>query len=114
MSPEHSAYIDAQDARWQDLLRETHSRIADRLPEAEQVMSYGIPVFSQGDVVIGIAAFKKHCGVYPFSGGVMAKLGDVAKGYEKTKAALKFLPEKPLSDEVLDAMIAARLGEISA
>ena len=61
------------------------------MPEAEQVISYGMPAFRvDGKTVAGFAAFKNHLSYLPFSGSVLSQLADELEGYTMTKSALHF------------------------
>src|SRR5262249_6322233 len=59
------------------------------VPEAKEVISYGVPAFRVGgQTVAGFAAFKDHLSYLPFSGSVLSKLGDELDGYTMTKSSL--------------------------
>ena len=55
---------------------------------------------------------KKFLSLYPFSGKVIAKLGDKLKGFETTTGSVHFSVEHPLSEALLKEIIALRLKEI--
>ena len=45
------------------------------IPDAQSMLSYGIPAFKHGrGVGAGFAAFQEHCLCFPFSGGVVVAL----------------------------------------
>lgn len=39
--------------------------------EATEVISYGIPMFKYKGMLVGYAAFKKHCSLFPTGSGVI-------------------------------------------
>jgi uncharacterized protein YdhG (YjbR/CyaY superfamily) len=83
------------------------------LPDAEQMISYRVPAFRvRGAIVAGFAAFKDHLSYLPFSGSVLAQLGDELKGYTMTKSALHFPVDRPLPEALVKKLIAVRLEEI--
>ena len=89
--------------------------ILEIVPDAEQVISYRVPAFRvHGKTVAGFAAFRDHLSYLPFSGSVLAQLGDELEGYTMTKSALHFPVDRPLPKTVVKKLIAVRLGEISA
>lgn len=87
--------------------------ILEIVPDAEQVMSSGVPAFRvRGKVVAGFAAFTAHLSYVPFSGSVLGALGDQLAAYERTKSSLHFPVERPLPKALVNELIAARLGEL--
>lgn len=92
------------------LLRRT---ILEIIPQAEQVISYGVPAFRVGGkTVAGMAAFKNHLAYLPFSGSVLTQLADELDGYTTTKSSLHFPIDRPLPKTLVRRLIAARLGEM--
>jgi uncharacterized protein YdhG (YjbR/CyaY superfamily) len=52
-------------------LQKLRQTIRDILPDAEEVISYGMPAFRlNGKVIAGFAAFKSHLAYLPHSGSV--------------------------------------------
>ena len=91
-------------------LQALRSTILEIVPEAEQVISYGMPAFRvNGKTVAGFAAFKAHLSYLPFSGSVLSQLADDLEGYEMTKSALHFPVDRPLPKALVEKLIAARL-----
>ena len=70
---EVDAYIDALDEPKRSTLEEVRRRILAVVPDAEQGLSYGAPVFTvRGKRVAGFAAFAKHLTYAPHSATVSA------------------------------------------
>jgi uncharacterized protein YdhG (YjbR/CyaY superfamily) len=83
------------------------------LPEAEEVISYGMPAFRlDGRVIAGFAAFKNHLAYLPHSGSVLSQLQDDLAGYESTEGSLHFPIDKPLPKALVKKLVAVRLGEL--
>jgi uncharacterized protein YdhG (YjbR/CyaY superfamily) len=92
-----------------DKLRKTIRLI---VPKAEECSSYGMPAFRLGGAVIaGFQATAKGCSYYPFSGTTLRTLADDLRGYDKTKSALHFSPDKPLPATLVRRLIKARIAE---
>ena len=90
----------------------TVSTILEVVPDAEQVISYGLPAFRvRGATVAGFAAFKNHLSYVPFSGSVLGQLGDELEGYTMTKSSLHFDVERPLPKALVKKLIETRLEE---
>ena len=82
------------------------------VPEAEQLISYGIPAFHvRGRTVAGFAAFKTHLSYLPFSGSVLGQVADGLDGYTMTKSSLHFHVDRPLPKALVKKLIAVRLAD---
>jgi uncharacterized protein YdhG (YjbR/CyaY superfamily) len=82
-------------------------------PDAEQVISYGMPAFKvDGSVVAGFAAFKKHLSYLPHSGQVLADVADQVGGYAQTPGSLHFSADEPLPDALVRALVDAKLRRL--
>jgi uncharacterized protein YdhG (YjbR/CyaY superfamily) len=94
-------------------LHTLRSTILEIVPEAEQVISYGVPAFRvRGNTVAGFAAFKTHLSYLPFSGSVLPTLADQLEGYAMTKSSLHFPIDRPLPKALVSKLIATRLAEV--
>jgi uncharacterized protein YdhG (YjbR/CyaY superfamily) len=112
-SAEVDAYIAAEPEPKRSTLQAVRDMIHDIVPDAQEVISYGVPMFvRRGTKFAGIAAFKKHLVYAPQSNTVLAQCLDVLDGYVVSKASLQFLVEQPLPRLVLERLIAVRLAEI--
>lgn len=106
-------YLSAVDEPKRGTLQALRRTILGIVPEAEQVISYRVPAFRvQGKIVAGFAAFKDHLSYLPFSGSVLEQLGDELRSYTMTKSALHFPIDRPLPENLVKKLIAARLDEI--
>jgi uncharacterized protein YdhG (YjbR/CyaY superfamily) len=86
--------------------------ILEVIPEAEQVISYGLPAFRVGDkTVAGFAAFKNHLSYLPFSGSVLDQLADELEGYTMTRSALHFPIDRALPEPLVRKLITLRLAD---
>jgi uncharacterized protein YdhG (YjbR/CyaY superfamily) len=87
--------------------------ILNVVPEADEVISYGMPAFRvHGKIVAGFAAFKRHLSYLPFSGSVLDQLGDELSGYTMTKGSLHFPVDRPLPEALVRKLIEVRLAEV--
>ncbi len=105
-------YLRGVEERKRATLEQLRRTILEFVPEAEQIISYGVPAFRvDGKTVAGFAAFKTHLSYLPFSGSVLDKLGDELKGYKMTKSALHFPVDQPLPKPLVKKLIAVRMAE---
>jgi uncharacterized protein YdhG (YjbR/CyaY superfamily) len=97
------------------VLQTLRRTILEIVPEAEQVISYGVPAFRvRGRTVAGFAAFKTHLSYLPFSGSVLGQLAGELGDYTMTKSSLHFPVDRPLPKALLKKLIAARLADASS
>ena len=88
--------------------------ILEIVPNAEQVISYGVPAFRvDGNTIAGFAAFRNHLSYLPFSGSVLPPLADELEGYTMTKSSLHFPIDVPLPRRLVETLVAARLAEVA-
>ena len=56
----------------QQQLEQIRNTIRKTAPNAQEVISYGMPAFKQKKVLVYFAAFKNHIGFYPTASGIEA------------------------------------------
>jgi len=110
------AYLRAlEDPAARRTLTALRARLRALLPTAVETISYAMPTFKvDGRAVAGFAFFKKHCGLYPFSGRVVPSLSTELEGYATSKSGVTFPPDRPLPAKLVKAIVDARLAEIAA
>ena len=93
-----------------DTMIEMRNRILEVVPNAKEVISYGMPAFKvDGIIVVGLLAHKKHVGYYPFSGSILNQFPEELEKYSQTKSALHIPIDKPLSRTLIKKLIRARM-----
>ena len=116
---DHDSYIAAiADEGQRAALTALRREIAAMLPDAVECISYAMPAFRQagrkGKVIIGYAAFSRHCAVYPHSGSVIPALAAEFAGWKTTKSGVLFTPDRPIPPALIRRVIDTRLAEIGA
>ena len=95
-------------------LQALRSTILEIVPDAEQVLSYGVPAFRvDGKTIAGFASFRDHLSYLPFSGSVLPTLADELEGYAMTKSSLHFPIDTPLPRRLVEKLVAARLADVA-
>ena len=78
----------------------------------EECINYGIAAFRhKGKMLVGFGATANHCAFYPCSGSTVATFKDELRGWETSKAAIRFQVDKPLPDELVRKLVLARIVE---
>jgi len=94
-------------------LQSLRSTLLRLLPAATEAMSYGMPAVKvDGRTIAGYAARTGYCSYYPHSGDVLADLGADVLDYRQTKGALHFPSDRPLADDLVQKLIAAKLARL--
>jgi uncharacterized protein YdhG (YjbR/CyaY superfamily) len=84
-------YIASRPEETQAILRRVRSIIRRAVPDAEEVISYQIPVYWQhGTYVVHFAGWKQHYSLYPASDRLVAALKDGLAPYEASKGTIRF------------------------
>ena len=96
-----------------ETMLEMRRRILEIVPQAEEVVSYGMPAFKvDGKIFAGLLANKKHVGYYPFSGSILHLFPVELAKFGSTKSALHVPIDKPLTKTLLKKLITARRKQI--
>jgi uncharacterized protein YdhG (YjbR/CyaY superfamily) len=93
-------YISAFPPEVRTILERIRLTIRKSAPDAEETISYRIPAFRQGGILVYFAAFKHHIGLYPPVSGD-AKLEQAVSRYAGGKGNLRF----PLDHAIPYALI---------
>ena len=106
---DYLAGLTADKRRTLEKLRDT---IRSAAPGAEECISYSLPAFRlNGALVAGFGASASHCAFYPMSGSTIETLKRELEGYETSKGAIRFSPDKPLPASLVRKLVKARIAE---
>lgn len=100
---DHDAYIAAAPEPFRPLLAQLRARLAEALPDAEELVLYDMPGFGFGkSIVAGYAAFSRQCGLYVSAGAIAAHLDEIAAaGLKATRTGVTFSPRRPIPDALV-------------
>ena len=104
------SYIAFQQENIRPTLEKLRQTIRKAVPEAEEVISYQMPAFKQGSILVWYAAFKKHVGLFPKT-SVMAEFKDKLAQYKTSKGTIQFPYDKPLPLDLIKKIVQFRLKE---
>jgi uncharacterized protein YdhG (YjbR/CyaY superfamily) len=103
---DHDAYIAAAPETFRALLGQLRAQLSRALPDAREVIKYGMPGFEiEGSIVAAYAAFTKQCGLY-VDAGALAECADEIKALKlkATKTGLTFSAKTPLTDDLVEKL----------
>jgi uncharacterized protein YdhG (YjbR/CyaY superfamily) len=103
-------YITAFPAETQLILEQLRETIRKAAPDADEIISYGMPSFRLNGRLVYFAAFKNHIGFYPMVTGIEAFKTNFS-GYKWAKGSVQFPLQKPLPHELITKIVKFRVRE---
>lgn len=106
------AWIDEwPDAAVRQRLHDLRAMLRRHVPDGVERLSHRMPTMFRGGVVLHYAAFQQHIGLYPpvADAALRARLAPWAG----PKGNLQFRHDQPLPMDLIEAVVAARLAELS-
>jgi uncharacterized protein YdhG (YjbR/CyaY superfamily) len=82
-------------------------------PMATETISYQMPMYKHHGMLVGFAAFKNHCSLFPGS-GVMDAYKKELKDYETSKGTIRFTIDKPLPATLVKKLVRDRIKQNEA
>jgi uncharacterized protein YdhG (YjbR/CyaY superfamily) len=83
-------------------------------PDATQATSYGMAALRvMGRPLLGFTANKEHLSLHPFSPAVVTAVAGDLTGFSLSKGTIRFTPEHPVPDPVIERIVGLRLAEIT-
>ena len=103
-------YISGYPDETRHILQRVRECIQKAAPEAEEIISYGMPAYRFNGILVYFAGMKNHTGFYPTGSGIEAFKDEFA-GYNWSKGAVQFPYNKPLPVDLIERMVRFRLNE---
>lgn len=98
----------------QKILKELRTLVRATARGVTERISYGIPTFDlNGQSVVYFAAWKKHIGFYPVTGGVAKAFKDEIKAYKRGKGSLQFPLDDPMPKDLIRKIAKFRVKEVT-
>jgi len=94
----------------QDLLEKMRTTIKKAAPQAEEMISYNMPLYKWNGMLVSFAAWKNHIALYPtplVTGEMKKKLAP----FEGAKSTLRFPIDKPLPLLLISKVVKLRMKE---
>ena len=105
-------YLAQQPSNIRPILKQLRQTIRKAAPQAEEVISYGMPAFKQNGMVAYFMAHTNHYGFYPGS-TALAVFKDKLTLYETSKGTVRFLYDKPVPVKLVTAIVKFNVNENS-
>jgi uncharacterized protein YdhG (YjbR/CyaY superfamily) len=98
-------------------LEQLRRTIKAAAPDSTETISYQMPTFKyRGRALVGFAAFKNHCSLFPYSRKVMVVLEQALQPYDTSGkgATIRFTTDQPLPSALVKKVVQTRMAEIDA
>ncbi len=104
-------YIAKQTNSVQPVLTKIRNLIKECAPEANEMISYGMPGYKlHGKPLVYFGAFKKHIGLYPTPSGIEAFRKELSQ-YEGAKGSIQFPLDQPIPYDLIARIVHYRAKE---
>jgi uncharacterized protein YdhG (YjbR/CyaY superfamily) len=110
LSPEVDAYIASFPPPTRKLLQQLRTFIVKTAPAAEEVISYKMPAYKQGGMLVFFAGYEHHIGFYPTGSGIAAFKKQLAS-FKSSKGAVQFPLDQPLPLDLVRDMVLFKVAE---
>ena len=117
MAPQPAATIDQYiagfPAETQRILQQLRALVHEVSPGATERISYAIPTFDlRGSLLIAIAGWKHHIGLYPVTGRVAEALAAELATYKMGRGSVQLPLVKPMPLELVRRIVELRAAAI--
>jgi uncharacterized protein YdhG (YjbR/CyaY superfamily) len=103
-------YISGFPEEIQEILQRMREAIRQAAPEAEEIISYGIPTFKLNGNLVHFAGYQNHIGFYPGTSGIQAFAKEF-KGLKQAKGSVQFPLDKPIPYALIKRVVKFRVKE---
>ncbi len=92
-------------------LRET---IQGAAPDAEEIISYGMPAYRQDGILVYFAAFRDHCSLFVPGPEVRRRFSAELRPFLHGKGTIRFTLDRPLPAGLVTRIVRTRVAENAA
>jgi len=94
-------------------LEKLRKTIKAAAPMASEGISYQMPMYKHHGMLVGFAAFKNHCSLFP-GPAVMERHQQELKRYDTSKGTIRFPVDQPPPAALVKKLVKARIEENEA
>ncbi len=107
------AYIARAPLPARRIMKQLRAIIRAEAPDAEETISYRMPMYKHHGMLVGFAAFERHVGFYAIS-NVAKKYAKELAGYHTGKGSVQFPLGEKLPATLVRRMVKGRVAENEA
>jgi len=105
------SYIAMLPEKMQPLLNKLRKTIRKAAPQAEELISYGMPAFRYHGMLVYFAGFKNHCSFFPGNAGLIKEMKTELKDFKTSAGTIQFTIENPLPAALVTKMVKIRMKQ---
>jgi len=105
-------YIASFPREIQKMLEQLRATITKAAPQANEVISYGMPAFKLNGMLVWFAAHTNHIGLYPRASAIQVFKKELSI-YKGAKGSVQFSLDKPLPLRLITKIVKFRVAENS-
>jgi uncharacterized protein YdhG (YjbR/CyaY superfamily) len=106
------AYIADAPKASQAKLNEMRTLIKKLVPDATELISYGMPGYKLNDrPLVYFGGYKEHIGLYAANGSFVQEHPELLEGLETSKGTIKLPLDKPLPVSLITKLLKIRVEE---
>jgi uncharacterized protein YdhG (YjbR/CyaY superfamily) len=103
-------YIAVLPDKSREMAEQLRSTIKKAAPEAEEVISYGMPAYKLNGILLYFAVHKNHIGFYPMTAAIEAFKSELTE-YKCSKGTIQFPHDKPIPFDLIEKIVKFRVNE---
>ena len=107
-------YLDRVPAEDRAALEQLRGIIRAMVPDADEVISYGVPTFRRGGNLVGYGAATGHLSFFAMSGSVLGDLAEELSPFGTSKGTVRFTREHPIPRSLVERIVGIRMAENEA
>ena len=104
------AYLEDFPTPVQEILQKFRDTVRRAAPDAEEAVSYGMPAYKLGGVLVYFAAHTRHIGFYPTSTGIAAFKQELQR-FQCSKGTVRFPLDRPVPYGLVARIVRYRVKE---
>jgi len=106
------AYLAAVPAKDRAVLEKIRGAVKSVVPDAEEKISYGMPMFVWNGHLVYYGAMKKHLSLFPGSKAVLKKFATELEPFDASSpGTIRFTADKPVPLTLVKKIVRARMAE---
>jgi len=103
-------YIENQSIAIRPFMEKLRQLVNKNAPDAQEVISYGMPAYKLHGMLLYFAAFTNHYSLFAFPNAIIA-FKDKLKGYDLSKGTIKFSYNKPVPVKLITEIVKYKVNE---
>ncbi len=92
-------------------LEKVRQLIKKTAPEAEETISYQMPMYKFHGMLVAFGGLKNHCALYPCNSTLVSHFQEELKGFSTAPGTIRFSVDNPLPPALIKKIVKIRMQE---